>query len=168
MTLVRLLVVFLPLCSLVAIAQDSPGRAPSNTAIFNCLTSGVPTTSSEPWRIIASRTPDSEPSQKLEDHVRQAHKVSSSSRPECQDGYLRSSTDAGIQLAWRSGTGADTSRIGSPALEDDPTCYTIRTYVVARDGKDSDSTHPVRYSTCAPAERYKVKTAETRIHSRDR
>jgi hypothetical protein len=166
MTLVRILVVFLPLCSLVAIAQDSPGRAPSNAEIFKCLTPGVPTISSEPWRIITNRTPDSEP--ELEDHVRQAHKVSSDSRPECQEGYLRSSTDAGMQMAWLSGMAADKSRVGSPVSEDDPTCYTIRTYVVARDGKGSDSTHPVRYSTCTPADRYKVKTAEERIRARDR
>jgi len=42
----------------------------------------------------------------------------------------------------------------------DSLCYTIRTYVVARDSKDSDSTHPVTSSTCQPGSRYHVKTAE--------
>ena len=41
----------------------------------------------------------------------------------------------------------------------DSLCYNIRSYVVARDDKDSDSTHPVRVSTCIPAERYGVKKA---------
>ncbi len=43
----------------------------------------------------------------------------------------------------------------------DATCYAIRSYVVARDAKDSDSTHPVSYSTCRPAARYALKTVET-------
>jgi hypothetical protein len=43
-------------------------------------------------------------------------------------------------------------------LDGDTTCYTIRSYVVARDSKDSDSTHMTGYSTCQPASRYRVKT----------
>lgn len=43
---------------------------------------------------------------------------------------------------------------------DDTTCYAIRSYVVARDSKDSDSTHPVGYSTCQPAKRYGLKRTE--------
>ncbi|MGP0019249.1 MAG: hypothetical protein ACLPHP_11815 [Candidatus Sulfotelmatobacter sp.] len=45
-------------------------------------------------------------------------------------------------------------------------CYAIRSYVVARDSKYSDSTHPVSYSTCQPAARYQLKTTE--IRSADR
>jgi hypothetical protein len=50
----------------------------------------------------------------------------------------------------------------------DTTCYTIRSYVVARDSKDSDSTHPAGYSTCRPSDRYHVKTAELRVVVGDR
>jgi hypothetical protein len=39
----------------------------------------------------------------------------------------------------------------------DHVCFTMRTYVVARDRKDSDSTHLVRYSTCTPANSRGVK-----------
>jgi hypothetical protein len=39
----------------------------------------------------------------------------------------------------------------------DHVCFTMRTYVVARDSKDSDSVHPVRYSTCTPANNRGVK-----------
>lgn len=42
----------------------------------------------------------------------------------------------------------------------DSTCYTMRSYVVARDNRQSDSTHFVRYSTCQPASKYRLKTAE--------
>ncbi len=45
-------------------------------------------------------------------------------------------------------------------LAAETTCYAIRSYVVARDSKDSDSVHPVRYSTCIPASRYRLKTAD--------
>jgi hypothetical protein len=50
-------------------------------------------------------------------------------------------------------------------LQGDDICYTIRSYVVARDSKDSDSTHPVKSSTCLPGSRYHLKTAVA--HSRD-
>jgi hypothetical protein len=40
----------------------------------------------------------------------------------------------------------------------DSYCLKIRSYVVARDSKQSDSTHLVRYSTCQPASRYRLKT----------
>ncbi len=43
---------------------------------------------------------------------------------------------------------------------DDSMCYKIRSYVVARDSKDSDSVHPVKYTTCQPASRYRLKTTE--------
>lgn len=45
-------------------------------------------------------------------------------------------------------------------MADAGACYAIRSYVVARDSKDSDATHLVGYSTCRPANRYRVwKTA---------
>ncbi len=44
-------------------------------------------------------------------------------------------------------------------LADDTLCYAIRSYVVARDSKGSDSTHPVGYSTCQKASRYRLRTA---------
>jgi len=43
---------------------------------------------------------------------------------------------------------------------DDTMCYTMRTYVVARDGKHSDSVHPVGYSTCQPAGKYRLRTTQ--------
>lgn len=33
-------------------------------------------------------------------------------------------------------------------------CFKIRTYKVARDGPNADSTHPVSYTTCTPAARF--------------
>ena len=48
------------------------------------------------------------------------------------------------------------------------TCYAIRSYVVERDEKGSDSTHLVRTSTCVPAAQYGIKTTELRRNSDDR
>ncbi len=53
-------------------------------------------------------------------------------------------------------------------LPDDNTCLTMRSYVVARDSKDSDSTHLVSYTTCQPSARYRVKTTEMRVVTVDR
>jgi hypothetical protein len=40
-------------------------------------------------------------------------------------------------------------------------CLMIRSYVVARDSKDSDATHFVRSSTCQLASKYRVKTTQS-------
>lgn len=40
-----------------------------------------------------------------------------------------------------------------------PLCFNIRSYVVARDEKDSDSTHTVGSSTCQLASRFQLKSA---------
>ena len=39
------------------------------------------------------------------------------------------------------------------------TCYAIRSYVVARDRKNSDSVHPVSSSTCVSANKVQLKNA---------
>jgi hypothetical protein len=43
--------------------------------------------------------------------------------------------------------------------QDEKTCYTIRTYRVARETPDSDTTRPAGYSTCQHATRFQLKTA---------
>jgi hypothetical protein len=44
----------------------------------------------------------------------------------------------------------------------DFSCLSIRSYVVKRDSKNSDSVHPAGYSTCVPARRFRLKTADAR------
>jgi hypothetical protein len=41
--------------------------------------------------------------------------------------------------------------------QDENTCYAIRTYRVARESPDSDSTRPAGYSTCQRATRFQLK-----------
>jgi hypothetical protein len=55
-----------------------------------------------------------------------------------------------------------------PHLLSDNTCYAIRSYVVARDDKDSDSTHLVHYSTCQPASRYRLRTTQIEVQPTER
>ena len=53
-------------------------------------------------------------------------------------------------------------------LVTDNFCYSIRSYVVARDEKDSDSTHLVKSSTCTPARRFHVRKADDQQKSPNR
>jgi len=45
----------------------------------------------------------------------------------------------------------------------DTTCFAIRSYVVARDSQDSDSVHPVGYTTCVPAAKARLRTADAHV-----
>lgn len=50
---------------------------------------------------------------------------------------------------------------------DDFTCLKLRTYIVARDDKTSDATHPVRKVDCTPARKFNFKTADIRVEDRN-
>ena len=96
-------------------------------------------TPSEPWRIIPNQPADVGSGQQLLSHMqvdqfRFDPKVEA--KPDKVVAVLDSQPDA------------------------DTICYSIRSYVVARDAKDSDATHPAGYSTCRPASHYHVRTAE--------
>ncbi len=56
-----------------------------------------------------------------------------------------------VDLARRAHSGSE--------FERDGICYTMRTYVVAREEKDSDATHMVRATRCLPAWKLEFKTA---------
>jgi hypothetical protein len=151
MTLARL-AAFLLSCVLPAFAQgQQPSRfnTPDNSPDTMPASSTSTNTASEPWRIFPN-TP-----------------------VELSSGHDRIRVDQ-----FRLDQGAVDPRArtftfkvapgGDGSLEADATCYTMRSYVVARDSKDSDSTHPVSYSTCQPASRYRVKTTEERSVSPQR
>ncbi len=129
--------------SLTAFAQDR--QTVSGNGVSALVANGeAMATPSEPWRIIPNR-PD----------------FSSDSADRIRVDQYR--LDRG-QLDPRTGrpkmeaptTGAIMGEEGS--MEADAMCYAIRSYVVARDSKDSDSTHPAGYSTCRRASRYHLKT----------
>lgn len=147
MTLTRLLAAALLVCSALAFAQTQPiashqAAAPSEAAIV---------ASSEPWKIIPNQPTDAthgnDPRNRLQVDKYRAVRSTTDSRTL----LLGPEADADMVL---SGLGGE--------LDGVTTCLKIRSYVVARDSKDSDSTHPVSYSTCQPASRYRVKTTEMR------
>jgi hypothetical protein len=47
-----------------------------------------------------------------------------------------------------------------PAEDEDNVCYTVRSYLVARESRDSDVTLPVGYRTCTPSSKFGVKRAD--------
>jgi hypothetical protein len=64
------------------------------------------------------------------------------------------------------------SQFGTPRIvridpdwqaQNDNLCYTMRSYKVARDEPQSDSTHAAGYSTCQPAARFHTHSIEREI-----
>jgi len=47
-----------------------------------------------------------------------------------------------------------------PKGQDDKLCYSMRSYRVKRENKDSDITRPAGYSTCQPAKRFQMRSTE--------
>jgi len=50
--------------------------------------------------------------------------------------------------------------ISPDLLPGDAVCLKIRSYLMKRDSKGSDSTHPAGYSTCQPAGKYRLRTTQ--------
>jgi hypothetical protein len=101
-------------------------------------------TPSEPWRVIPNR-PDF--SSNPADRIRVDQYRLDRGQLDPHTGRPKMEAQAGGAIMGEEGS-----------MEADATCYAIRSYVVARDSKDSDSTHPAGYSTCRRASRYHLKT----------
>jgi len=74
-----------------------------------------------------------------------------------------------VGRAFRWGSQIDPMTVrsyGEPGA--DTVCLKIRSYVVARDDRDSDSVHLVGYSTCQPASRYRLRKTQIQTGSPDR
>lgn len=142
MTLARILIAALLFFFLPAFtqAQTSVPHLPTPhlpTMGPSSFASSTAAMSTEPWRIIPNPNSNSEPTNHmLVDQFR----------------LDRSLGNAGART--------HTLALGLDGLDSDTTCYKIRSYVVARDSEDSDSTHMTGYSTCQPAAKYRVKTTE--------
>lgn len=143
MTLSRLLPAALMVCSLPAFAQDQqPTKLPPSSA--PAPAAGAKTVAAnEPWRIIPNLSLERASGNKIID-------------PNQSTANLQGSQ-------FKSGAPSRPLVLRADGQDADLTCYTIRSYVVARDSKDSDSTHPAGYSTCRPSDRYQVKTTEMRV-----
>jgi hypothetical protein len=155
MTLARLLAAALVVCSLPALAQDQ--RPFTQEEVFRgdrffFVRPDPAATPSEPWRVFSDRTADLGSGLNALDPLR-------------LDQYKLDQIkgDAHVRR-FKFYPRPETLVVDSNG----PTCYAIRSYVVARDSKDSDSTHPAGYSTCQPSNRYGVKSADIRVLSVDR
>lgn len=151
MTLARLLTAALMLCCLPVLAQDKQPKAevvverPSSQIVRPTPDFSTDRTApSEPWLVVWNQPAELVSGQNplVTEHIEQSRLSQSKSVPAL--------------------------RLQVETLDADVTCYTIRTYVVARDSKDSDSTHPAGYSTCQPSVQYQLKTTVLRLGSEDR
>jgi hypothetical protein len=150
MTLTRLLAATLLVYSALAIAQtktDSLAGSAQAAAANKVAT----VASSEPWKIIPSQPMHALSGSNALDPVRVDKYKVSRSKSDTRTLLLGPEADAGMVLSALDGQ-----------LDADIDCLKIRSYVVARDSKHSDSTHPVSYSTCQPASRYRLKTTDLR------
>jgi hypothetical protein len=142
MTSARLLAAALLFCSLPAFAQD---RTVSGNSVSALVTNGEATaTPSEPWKVIPNRPYFSSDSA---DRIRVDQYRLDRGQLDPRTGRPKMEAQTGGAVMGEEGS-----------MEADATCYAIRSYVVARDSKDSDSTHPAGYSTCRRASRYHLKT----------
>ena len=132
------LLVVLFLCSLPAFAQDQQ-------------LSAAP---AEPWKIVPNRP--SEFSSNSMDRMRTDQYVLDQSNADFRSGRSRESMARTLAMD-----------LNGP-LDTDATCFTMRSYVVARDSKHSDSTHPTGYSTCQSSSKYRVRTTQQEPVVQDR
>jgi hypothetical protein len=133
MTSARLLAVAIFLCSLAAFAQE-----PQSSTSSSPSASGQ--TSSQPQHADAAQPPQDGM------NLRQAEALAR---------LARANLDKGISLS-------QDGQLVDGQVPADTFCYTMRTYVVARDNKNSDAVHPVSYSTCQMSSRYRLKTTQAR------
>jgi hypothetical protein len=146
MALARLLVVLF-VCSLPAFAQDqqlSAVQNPDNVSAF--ATNHDSAMPAEPWRIMPNR-PSNLNANSI-DRMRVDQYVLDLGKADFISGRSKKSKTRTLVMG-----------LNEP-LDADAACFTMRSYVVARDSKDSDSTHPTGYSTCQPASKYRVRTTQ--------
>ena len=150
MTLTRLLSAALVVCSALAFAQTKTDSmaVSDQVAPTNKLASVA---SSKPWKIIPDQAMHTTSGSNAQDRLQIDKYKISRSKSDARTLLLGPEADSGMVLSSLGGE-----------LDADIDCLKIRSYVVARDSKDSDSTHLVRYSTCQPASRYRLKTTELR------
>jgi hypothetical protein len=146
MRIARLLALAFVFCSLSAFAQQQSATSYLNAKPLlpaALIPLASTTTASTPWRI-PERMTDQD--------------ISTTSMTRTQ-GDVRTQTlsreDADKFLSMTDPKTSETEKSAN-----DTACLFIRSYVVARDNKDSDATHLVSYSTCQPGSRYGVKTTE--------
>ena len=148
MTCIRLLMAISLVCSVSAFAQNNR-TSPSNDA---SVRSSLTAANSEPWKIL----PESPASSHSTANFPSQSSIDRSTGP-----FLLGENPSGPLL---NGTIDPNMSVRASAEGGDSYCLNIRSYVVARDSKNSDSVHLTGYTTCVPASRFRLRTAD--IHER--
>ncbi len=142
-----LLVSALTLSASAVFAQDQLAK-PSSTPAISAQMAPAASTNPEPWRIVPKAT-------------QEPGGASSDVRPETSDNNSNILfADPKSQVL----TARVLSKLAEAEKLNGNTCYSIRSYLMARDSKDSDSTHLVSTSTCQPAQQYGLKTTDSKPH----
>ena len=152
MTLIRLLFASLLLCSLSAFSQDQQNETaqmPGDDISSYVANKDAAVTPSEPLKILPNRSSDR--SLDSADHIRVDQFRLDQGQVDLRAGKSKLEAKTRTLVMGLDGR-----------MDDDATCYTMRSYVVARDSKNSDSTHLTGYSTCQRASKYRLKTTEQR------
>ena len=150
------------LCASAVFAQEQQATASSRKPI-TAQASSVASSNLEPWRILPKAALEStQPSaqagnQNLLNIVNGNTQLSGFS-PNSRSSRVLSAQEL-KQLAKQARSDAEAEQ-----LTDGSVCYSIRSYLMARDSKDSDSTHLVGTSTCQPAQKYALKTTVAGPH----
>jgi hypothetical protein len=145
MTSARVVALLFLLSCVLVVAQD---KKPDNKPAVS-PNPATTATSPEPWRILPDLTAkaDVAPDPLLRFQT---------ARPQTQK--KDPSANPGEHLTFPVVPGSAMSFRSPGQRADDNTCLKIRSYQVARDTKDTDSTHFVGYSTCQPSSRYQLRT----------
>jgi hypothetical protein len=152
MTSVRLLIAAVLICTASAFAQEESSSAthPKRTAEPEKSAQAAAT---EPWKLVINQPADwNSGKNRLQQFQIDAYKID------------RSRIDPNRE-PFRWGSPIDDIVAMDRQPGDDTLCYKIRSYVVARDSRDSDSVHPVGYSTCQPASRYRLRKTQIQTDS---
>jgi hypothetical protein len=141
MTSARLLAAFLLLCSGFVCAQENRATTGSSVASAESEKAAV---SGPPWSISANLEAKAnvpqDPLARLE--ASQPPKYRNDQRQDAKT-FLFPSPEDGFVI--------------SPGALADNSCFAIRSYLMARDSKHSDSTHLAGYTTCVPSRKYQLR-----------
>jgi hypothetical protein len=75
---------------------------------------------------------------------------------------------SGMETLEENGMAKAKSEIDIRSSRETRDCFAIRSYLMARENKNSDATHLKAYSICQPSSQYQVKSATEQRVSRDR
>lgn len=155
MPLGRLLMLFAAFAAPALAQMANQSNSLSNQTANHDANNLVAPATKEPWRIIPEQSPDL--SSPLDPQNQAGNKSSHKITPD--EGYrlftMKPNSQQPAVSLLQKGERASNGDDGADSF-----CLSIRSYLVARDAPDSDSTHLVGSSTCQPANRYRLKTAE--------